>query len=51
MKRNKKILNIDLKNPNGGTKVEHKQPEEIIADIEGAEKQVVKILGEIKKEI
>jgi type I restriction enzyme M protein len=47
----KKNYNLDFKNPNGGTKVEHKEPEDIIADIESAEKQIVKLLGEIKKKI
>jgi len=47
----KKNYNLDFKNPNGGAKVEHKEPEEIIADIESAEKQIVKLLGEIKKEL
>ncbi|MEX0910096.1 MAG: class I SAM-dependent DNA methyltransferase [Candidatus Paceibacterota bacterium] len=47
----KKNYNLDFKNPNGGTKVEHKEPEEIITDVESAEKQIVKLLGEIKKEL
>jgi len=46
-----KNYNLDFKNPNGGSKVEHRDPEEIIADIESAEKQITKLLGEIKKEL
>jgi len=46
-----KNYNLDLKNPNGGSKVEHKDPEEIIASIEESEKQITKLLDEIKKEI
>ena len=47
----KKNYNLDFKNPNGGTKVDHKEPEDIIADIEDAEKHIAKLLGEIKKEL
>jgi type I restriction enzyme M protein len=47
----KKNYNLDFKNPNGGRKVEHKEPEDIITDIESAEKQIAKLLGEIKKEL
>jgi type I restriction enzyme M protein len=43
--------NLDFKNPNGDSKVEHKESEEIIVDIETAEKQVLSILQEIKKEL
>jgi type I restriction enzyme M protein len=47
----KKNYNLDFKNPNRGTKVEHKEPEEIITGIENAEKQITKLLEEIKKEL
>ncbi len=45
----KRNYNLDFKNPNGNARVEHKEPEEIIVDIENSEKQIAKLLGEIKK--
>ena len=47
----KKNFNLDFKHPDGGVKVEHKEPEEIIVDIESAESQITKLLGEIKREL
>lgn len=39
--------NLDFKNPNGGTKVEHAEPKEILADIEKKETEITRILAEI----
>lgn len=48
MERN---YNLDFKNPNGSTKVEHKDPVEIISIIEDSEKQIANLLGQIKKNV
>ncbi len=44
-------FNLDFKNPKGGSTAEHKAPKDLIADIEGVEKQIAKLLGEIKKDL
>jgi type I restriction enzyme M protein len=43
--------NLDFKNPNGGAKVEHKDPKEVLESIANAEKEITKLLREIKKEL
>ncbi|MFH0712594.1 MAG: class I SAM-dependent DNA methyltransferase [Candidatus Jorgensenbacteria bacterium] len=43
--------NLDFKNPNSNSKTAHKDPKEVLASIAGAEKEIAKILEEIKKEI
>ncbi|MFP4539881.1 MAG: N-6 DNA methylase [Candidatus Paceibacterota bacterium] len=47
----KRNYNLDFKNPNGGDKTEHQEPEEIIKNIEESEKQITKLLGEIKSNL
>lgn len=47
----KRNYNLDFKNPNGNAKVDHKDPIEVLESIESAEKEITKLLGEIKKEI
>jgi type I restriction enzyme M protein len=43
--------NLDFKNPNGGAKIEHTDPKEILENIAKTESHIAKILEEIKKEI
>lgn len=43
--------NLDFKNPNGPKAEEQKDPKEIIEDIGNTEKEIVKLLDEIKKEL
>jgi type I restriction enzyme M protein len=43
--------NLDFKNPNGGTKVKHTDPKEILEQIAKTETRIAQILEEIKKEI
>lgn len=40
---------LDFKNPNAPAAAEHKTPKELLADIEEKEKQITKILEEIKR--
>lgn len=47
----KRNYNLDFKNPNGNTKVDHKDPKEVLEGIVSAEKEIIKLLGEIKKEL
>lgn len=47
----KRNYNLDFKNPNGNRKVEHMDPKNILANIAIAEKKILNILDEIKKEI
>ena len=47
----KRNYNLDFKNPNGNAKIEHKDPKEVLESIADTEKEIIKILGEIKKEI
>ena len=47
----KRNYNLDFKNPNGNAKIDHKDPEEVLGNIVSAEKEIIKILGEIKKEL
>ena len=42
--------NLDFKNPNGGAKIKHADPKEILESIAKTESQIIKILEEIKKE-
>jgi type I restriction enzyme M protein len=46
-----KNYNLDFKNPKGSTKVDHKDPKEVLESITSAEKEIAKLLGEIKKEL
>ncbi len=41
--------NLDFKNPNGNAKVEYKDPEEILKNIVGTEKEIIGVLKEIDK--
>ena len=41
--------NLDFKNPNGKSKVEHTDPKKVLENIAIAEKQIVEILEEINK--
>lgn len=43
--------NLDFKNPNKKTRVEYKDPKKIIQNIEKSEKEISKLLVEIKKEL
>ena len=43
--------NLDFKNPNGGAKVEHADPKKVLENIATSEKQITRILEEIRKEI
>ncbi len=43
--------NLDLKNPNGNSKVNHKNPKEVLQNILEAEREITRLLGEIKKEL
>ena len=43
--------NMDFKNPNGSAKIEHADPKEVLENIATAEKQIVGILEDIRKEI
>ncbi len=43
--------NLDFKNPSNSGTIEHEDPKEILAGILKMEKEIEKILGEIKKEI
>ncbi|MFP4022708.1 MAG: N-6 DNA methylase [Candidatus Paceibacterota bacterium] len=47
----KRNYNLDFKNPNGGDKTEHQEPEEIIKNIEESEREIAKLLGEIKSNL
>jgi type I restriction enzyme M protein len=47
----KRNYNLDFKNPNGNAKTDHKDPEEVLENIVSAEKEIIKLLGEIKKEL
>lgn len=47
----KRNYNLDFKNPNGNAKVDHKDPKEVLESIASAEKEITKLLGEIKKEL
>lgn len=47
----KRNYNLDFKNPNGNAKVDHKDPEEVLENIVSAEKEIIKLLENIKKEI
>lgn len=47
----KRNYNLDFKNPNSNTKVDHKDPKEILESIMNAEKEITKLLGKIKKEL
>lgn len=47
----KRNYNLDFKNPNGNAKVDHKDPEEVLENIVSAEKEIIKLLGETKKEL
>jgi type I restriction enzyme M protein len=47
----KRNYNLDFKNPNGNTKVDHKDPKEVLENIASAEKKITKVLGEIKKKL
>lgn len=47
----KRNYNLDFKNPNGNAKVDHKDPEEVLESIANVEKEITKLLGEIKKEL
>jgi type I restriction enzyme M protein len=44
-------FNLDFKNPNGTGAAEHKTPGELVGEIEGMEKQISALLGEVKKGI
>jgi len=41
--------NLDFKNPNGKSKVEHTNPKKVLENIAIAEKQITKLLGDIMK--
>lgn len=43
--------NIDFKNPNGGITVSHGDPAEVLEKIVNAEKEIIVLLNEIKKEL
>lgn len=43
--------NLDFKNPNGKSKDEHKEPQEVLESISMAEKEITRLLGELKEEI
>jgi type I restriction enzyme M protein len=43
--------NLDIKNPNSAEALEHRPPEELIADIIEKENQIINLIAEIKKEI
>jgi len=45
----KNNYNLDVNNPNTKAEFEHLPPEELIAKIEESEKEVVSLLGEVKK--
>ena len=47
----KRNYNLDFKNPNGNAKVDHKDPEEVLESIVSAEKEIIKLLEEIKKSL
>jgi len=47
----KRNYNLDFKNPNGNTKVDYKDPKEVLESIASAEKEITKLLGEIEKEL
>ena len=47
----KRNYNLDFKNPNGNAKIDHKDPEEVLENIVSAEKEIIKLLENIKKEI
>ncbi|MBI4155722.1 MAG: hypothetical protein HY507_00630 [Candidatus Zambryskibacteria bacterium] len=43
--------NLNFKNPNGKSAAVHKSPEELVGKIEGKERKITEILGEIRKQI
>jgi len=43
--------NLDFKNPNGNSKMEHRDPKNILENIASVERGIIKILEGIKKEI
>lgn len=43
--------NLDFKNPNGGEDKAHKDPKELVEEIEEQEKGITNLLGEIKKNL
>ncbi len=43
--------NLDMKNPNGGDEIEHRPPEELVAEIMEKERQILALLGEITAEL
>jgi type I restriction enzyme M protein len=43
--------NLDVKNPNGGDEIEHRPPEELVAEIVEKERQILALLGEIAAEL
>jgi len=47
----KRNYNLDFKNPNSNSKIAHKDPKEIMREIESRENEIVKILSEIKKDL
>lgn len=47
----KRNYNLDFKNPNGSTKVEHNDPKEILEIIEDAEEKIMNFLEEIKEKL
>lgn len=47
----KRNYNLDFKNPNSNSKIAHKDPKEIMREIESRENEIVKILLEIKKDL
>lgn len=47
----KKNYNLGFKNPNGNAKVDHKDPKEVLENMVSTEKEIAKLLGEIKKEL
>ncbi len=47
----KRNYNLDFKNPNGHLKIEHTDPKQILESIETKEKEISKILSEIKNEL
>lgn len=47
----KRNYNLDFKNPNNNSNINHKDPKEVLESIASAEKEITKLLGEIKKEL
>jgi len=43
--------NLDIKNPNAAEAIEHRPPEELVADIIKKERQILELMGEIEQEL